>query len=734
MWIAYMCVASLIALLVSTPAQSCDNDDTDGLDVGLVLSGGGAYASTHVGALQIVEEMNIPVHCVVGTSMGAVIASLYASGYTSAELERIFKDNDWGAIFRGDTSRRDKPFLQKEREDDYFSNYIAGFDDGIRLPGGFVSMQGLRSFYRSLLFHIPLDANFDHLAIPYRAIVTDLSTGQARAIGQGDIVQAILASMAVPGAFAPREIDGRLYVDGGLSQQLPVQAARALGADIIIAIDTTVEAPEMKQGASVADVTQQLIRLTVEQNWRVSVSLLTDADVLIRPNLDDLSVSAFEKAATGIQSGRIEATRFANALLDIKARAAPENRQMIDRTARHDPTLPIRVENTSRLDDDLVSARFDLPRDKGLDRQDLHHRFHEMMAFGGLGEVDFARSTDSYVLAAEPQGLGRNLLQMGLAASNNFDGDSRFSIRGRLSRRPLSGRGGEIALAFEVGTNNGVGFKLYQPLGKSGRFFFEPDVFYRSEEVVFDVLDVRLGEFQQRQAGGRVRFGRELGSWGVFGLDGSLLTGELEAEIQIIDQFIPMQGDASDIEYSFGGPGLVFGIDTLDRGDWPRDGLRFVARGQRLFALDNNFTTDKYFLGGLTAFGAGNFGLTVSGRYEAVDNEEDDPVDLLQIGGFRRLSAYPEFSIPTNEYVYSAAELFRQLTSTEGIVTFPVYAGLVAEYAEAKFDFVIPGAEDTFFSAGFYLGAETPVGPLFVGAALGDSGNSAIFLHIGQRF
>ena len=232
------------AVLASAPAVlACDFDDIDGPDVALVLSGGGALTSTQVGVMQIMEEIGVPVHCVLGTSMGSVTGAMYVAGYSPEEIAGIYRDRPWGEIFRGRVSRNDQAFRQKEGYDDYFSDSFAGIGaDGLKLPGGLSSMNGLQATFRDILDHIPNESDFtSDLRVPYRSVAMNLSTGEAVAFEDGDLVQTILASMAVPGVFAPRQIDGEFYVDGGMAAQLPVQFAKEMGADIIIAIDTTFE-------------------------------------------------------------------------------------------------------------------------------------------------------------------------------------------------------------------------------------------------------------------------------------------------------------------------------------------------------------------------------------------------------------------------------------------------------------------------------------------------------------
>jgi NTE family protein len=268
-------LAWLVLALSPERAFACDFEDEDGLDVALVLSGGGAKASTQVGVMQVMEELDIPVHCITGTSMGSVVGAFYAAGYSPDEIAGFLTNEatDWGEIFRGRVPRRDKSFIEKTREENYFSGNVASLTkNGVHLPGGIASMQGLKLHFRNILAHVPLEQNFDDLDIPFRAVATDLATGEAKAFAKGDIVESILASMTVPGLFAPREINGELYVDGGISASLPVALAKDMGADIIIALDVSVKPEKKRADISVAATTTDVIRVILAKSVRAHCS------------------------------------------------------------------------------------------------------------------------------------------------------------------------------------------------------------------------------------------------------------------------------------------------------------------------------------------------------------------------------------------------------------------------------------------------------------------------------
>ncbi len=724
-------VSSLVtaALAFSAAANACDLEDEDGFDVALVLSGGGALAMTHVGALAVIEELDIPIHCVTGTSMGAVIGGLYAAGYDAADLKEFFENSDWAEAFRGDIARRDKPYLEKENEDQYFSDYVAGVsDDGIKLPGGLRSMNGLKRHFRQWLSHVAIDTDFDTLRVPYRAAVTDLSTGDAAALASGDLVEAMLASMAVPGAFGAREINGRTYVDGGLAAQLPVEIAHGLGADIIIAIDTTIEPPEVDAALSITDMTQQLVRVAVYKNWKEQVALLKEKDALLRPDISQLTAASFEKTAFAFQSGREEANKFRAQLLAIKALAAPRKENPIDPETPPDLSGDLIIANNTALDDDVIRRRLDYDPKQPPDPATLDRRLRSLAAFGGFGEVDLGYQDGSPVLSVNERPLGKNLLQAGARVSNTFNGDSTHALLARYSRRPISRRGGEFSASIEAGTNIGVTAQLYQPFGDKGQYFVIPAIAYRGQEVLFDIQDIRIGEFWQQTGGAHLRLGRELGNWGVIGVEGAAILGRLRAQVAIAPEIL------EPIDYAIGGGGVFFSVDTLDRTDWPTKGWQFRAAGQRLFDFDDGVRTDTYDLFAMKAAQVKDFGLLLRGQAQSVQNKNNDPIEFLNLGGFRRLSAFSENSLPNTQYVLGSIEVYRRLTAADTVLSFPIYAGLNVEYANIEFDFIEEGATGNFASGGFYLGAETVLGPAFLGAGFSEEGQHSVFFHFGRSF
>lgn len=286
------------------PAPAATNSESTRPRIGLVLSGGGARGYAHIGVLKTLERMRIPVDVIAATSMGAVVGGLYASGLRADALEEKLTQVDLSDIAFDRNERAKLP--QSLREDDfqYPIGLSAGYGDGkLKLPAGLVQGNRLLALLKNWTAQWPDNIKFSRLPIPFKAMATDLATGDPVILDRGSLPMAMRASMAVPGLFAPIEVDGRTLVDGGLVANLPVQLARDMGADIIIAVNIGSDLQRPEDLASPAAVTQQMITILVGQNVRAQKALLRGRDVLIEPQLSDLSFTDFAKGPQGVAQG-----------------------------------------------------------------------------------------------------------------------------------------------------------------------------------------------------------------------------------------------------------------------------------------------------------------------------------------------------------------------------------------------------------------------------------------------
>src|SRR3954452_9365794 len=299
--------AGLALFTVAAIAQTAGGKATP--RIGLALSGGGARGLAHIGVLKVLEELRVPVHCVTGTSMGAIVGGAYAAGSTADRLEGSVLKADWDDLFRDSPPRAE--ISVRRKIDDYKTLFAPeyGIKNGsLFLPKGLIAGVSIDGFFRQLTQQAVEVGDFDRLPIPFHAVAADIETGEAVVLSRGSLSRAMRASMSVPGALAPVEIDGRLLVDGGIANNLPIDEARKLCADVIIAVNISTPALKREAISSALTVGTQLINFLGKANVERQLASLGPRDVLIAPELGDISAGSFNRAGDAMRIGE-EATR-----------------------------------------------------------------------------------------------------------------------------------------------------------------------------------------------------------------------------------------------------------------------------------------------------------------------------------------------------------------------------------------------------------------------------------------
>jgi NTE family protein len=272
--------------------------------IGLVLSGGGARGAAHVGVLKILEELRIPIDYVAGTSMGAIVGGLYASGMSVEEIASVIGSTDWKGFYSDRQPRSERSLRRKSDGNGFLVDFDVGFKNGgLVFPLGLVQGQKFEIALRRWLLPVATVKDFDRLPIPFRAVATDVAKGELVLLGSGDLASAIRASMSAPGALKPVRLDGRLLVDGGLVNKLPVQVVKDMGADLLIVVDVGFPLLEEDKLNSVLAVSNQMLTIMIQGNVRRQLDLLGDSDVLITPELGHFSSTAFDRVVEAMARG-----------------------------------------------------------------------------------------------------------------------------------------------------------------------------------------------------------------------------------------------------------------------------------------------------------------------------------------------------------------------------------------------------------------------------------------------
>ena len=354
----YLCTATTLFLLASNlplavAANGIEPSDVARPKIGLALSGGGARGAAHIGVLRVLEENNVPIDYIAGTSMGAIVGGLYAAGMTTDEIETGLAAIDWDDIFHDLPPRTERSFRRKRDDDLYLVRAKPGFSDGeLKLPRGLIRGQKVDVVFSRLALPVAAIEDFDDLMIPFRAVAADIATGEEVVIDSGNLGMAIRASMSIPAVFTPAEIDGRLLVDGGIVNNLPISVARNMGADIVIAVDISTPLLSQEEIDSVLLITSQLTGLMTRGNVEEQITTLTEKDVFIVPDLGEVSTTDFKEFRKAIPPGRAAAM---DKIAELRTLSLPDSDyQAYLASLIHPGTqMPvidrIRLENNSRV-------------------------------------------------------------------------------------------------------------------------------------------------------------------------------------------------------------------------------------------------------------------------------------------------------------------------------------------------------------------------------------------------
>jgi len=724
------------ALYAQAPAGAgrAEGRTDSALRIGLALSGGGARGGAHVGVLRALYELRIPIDYIAGTSMGSVIGGLYASGLSEDELEEAITTTDWQAMFSEVPPRIERTFRRKRDDDLFLVKARLGYNDGeIQVPMGLI--QGQRMDLMLNRFMIPVSAvrDFDRLAIPFRAIATDIVTGDAVVLGGGNLAHAIRASLSVPAIIAPIEIDGRLLVDGGIAMNLPVEVVRAMGADIIIAVDISTPLATREEITSALGITGQLSGFLTRRGTEAQIAQLRDDDILIVPELGELGAGDFDRIEETIPLG-YEATMMAAAELRRLALDAPDYRA--HREARPDPrdeTLPViefvRLNNQTRLADETILSRMgDLETGGPLDiaaTEDAIAGAYGLQLFQNVRyEVVADDAGTGLEITVDERSWGPDYLQVGLEFSGKLEGASVFNLAASYLRTALNEKGGEWRSAVKLGDEPGAFSEFYQPLGARSMFFFNPKLGFESPIITLFQNNERIAEFQAPQILLSLDAGRELGVWGEWRV--GLLSGTGDLELRVGETTAP-----PDSRFRRGEFFTRFTVDTIDDVNFPREGAsgRIEWLGSRT-SLGADQDYDQIILNSVIAKSWGRHTLVGSLRFVSTRSGITPVQGLPRLGGFFDLSGYYQNELSGQHVGRLLGAYYRRI----GDFALPVYVGFTAELGNA-WDARSEISLDNSVAAGsLWMGVDTPLGPMYVAYGNAEGGLGTIYLFAGQMF
>jgi len=698
--------------------------------IGLALQGGGAKGFAHIGILQWLEENRIPADMIAGTSMGGLIGGFYASGMSVADLKRLIARLNWDELIGGQPPYSILDFRRKEDRRDYPNQLEFGLKNGFGLPSGLNSGHAIGLILDRVTLPYYELGSFDELPTPFRCVAVDLVSEQEVVFSHGSLSDALRATMSLPAVFSPLRRDGKVYADGGMVNNLPVDVAKAMGADFVIAVHLDVGAYDPKNLQSLTGVLSRSIDVMMDANLSRSLQL---ADLVVPVDVRDFSTLDFKAGEAIIRKG-YEAAAAMSAQLSKWALTEEEwNRYLSNRKSRIKTEIPIprfiEVEGVSPVLADNIRRNLQGLSGSSLDADRLEKEINAIWGRGRYAAVGYGliKRDGRAGLLIRPEEKQNSPPKLNLKL--NIDGSDvgliRFGLGARLTMLDLWGYRSEWRTDFEFGSKNLIATEYYWAVAQNAHWFLAPrayagnsilDIYHKGDRVseyraATSGLGVDTGYRFNRST--ELRIGQDM-EWS----KAHLRTGS--AEIRNYNHFAGVS--ALTIRHLGQDDAVVprQGIRAETRGEWfssrPYQGSGFPRAEAKFSWFQPVSQRGSVFLAGSggTAFGRDSLGLL-----------------SYSLGGVLQLGSYGKNELLGNQYFLLTAGYLHEIASLPSLIGREIYAGGWYQAGKMYGDTDLP-RHPMDLSAG--LGAKTVLGPVFLGGSWGDAGHRKFYFGVGALF
>jgi len=711
-------------------------DDGPRPKVGLVLSGGGARGAAHVGVIQVLEELHVPVDFIVGTSMGSIIGGLYAIGTPPQALEKLTTKIDWPAMFSDKIPRPKQFYRDKAGKENYLVSLEFNAQKGLGLPKGLVAGKKLDLTLRSLT--LGAGSDFDAFPIPFRAVATDIENGEMVVLAKGDLARSLRASMSIPVAFAPVEIDGKQLVDGGVARNLPVDVARQMGADVIIAINIGTPLDKADKLTNFLAVTNQTSGFLTVRNVDDQIKTLKAGDILITPDLGDITTASFTKMKEAVAIGRQAALAAADELKRYAVSAEEYQafrQQQLKASHRPEKIEFIEVKEKNILKRNILSGYLEQTIQKGLGKTPesdvLAQSIFEIYARDDLESIDFKliEKDGKQGLLLEPivKEHIQHKIDVGMQLSNDFNGDTSYNIQLEYNMRNINRYAADWKNKIQIGENRLFFSEFYQPLETSPwRFFVAPNGQYEIDPVYLYNGSSRVAQYEIKNYSGEADLGYQLAEFGEvrFGL----IKGSIETKLLTGIPTLP--------ERTFRNAGYTtsFIYDQIDNPGIPRAGGLFLTTfqaGRTALGSTASFNTVK--IKAVKPFSIGRNTLIARVRWESLLSSTEEFNQQFFLGGFMNLSGLAPNQLHGQQLaVGDLIYMFRVLKHK--VFGNDLYGGFSAEAGNTWAKRTDMSSQDLLYAGSVFIAADTLIGPVYLGYGQCEGGHNALYFYIGAFY
>jgi NTE family protein len=703
----------------------------------LVLSGGGARGAAHIGVLKILEQYRVPIDCIAGTSMGALVGAAYASGMSIPEMDEITGAITSELLFK-ERPPREELSMQRKAEDYtlLFGPEIGLVGSSLKFPKGVVTGVQLETVLRKLS-KVKGYQRFDNLAIPFRAVATNLVTGKAVIFKEGELANVMRASMSVPGAIAPAEMNGMILVDGMLTENLPVQTARAMGADIIIAVNVGTPLLTRDQLDSIFGVAGQMVSILTEQNVQTSLALLKPADILISPELGNYTTADFDSLAKIALLGEPAAEKVATQLeklsLPPSQYAALRKRQTVAQVPDLQPVTEIRFDNLKRVNPETLQAYMETTIDKPIDQEILDRDLRRIYGLGDFEHINYSLIDEpgKRVLAVDAieKTWGPDYLRFGLGLSSDFSSQSSyFNLAASYRKTWINSLGASWRTMVQFGYNNAVVSEFYQPLTPEGTYFVAPNVSFQTLPVYLYQGRNNIASYTLNSGLVGLAVGTQFKEYGELRL--GLVSGALKPTLETGTPYLAPSNNRIDQ----GAVNATLLLDRLDNVNFPRSGWRLGANvfsSNTALGADQNYTKGTVDAMVAYSFGEHTFNLAVKAGGK-LGNNGLPLYSWFQWGGFLNQSGYKTGQLYGDSLAFGRLMYYKRIM--KGTLLDGAFGGATLELGRYGVPLLPDAPTGLLTSGSLFIGADTPIGPAYLAYGRAADGNQSFYFFLGRAF
>lgn len=749
----------MVAFLLPLAALGqCNRDPSPRKKVALVLEGGSALGLAHVGVLEWLDENHIPVDCVAGTSMGALLGGMYAMGYSPAEIRKTVATIDWDAVLYDRIDYQDLAFLRKEDARTYPNTLAFGFREGFRLPESFNAGHRVGLILDDVTQAFGNLESFDDLPIPFRCVATDMPAvpnraartfNNAHVFRDGPLSFALRSTMALPGFFSPvhdRE-NTSVFIDGGVPDNLPVDVARKMGADIVIAVHLSTRPFDPTKPMSFIDVLGNTISIITSANEIKSLFLLNDSDVEVDIDVSKFVSADYDKYKELIQQGRSAAEEVSTAqklralrlddtvwndLVQRRMARKPEafSKEKVGSVdiATEDPAMAGEIRHgLSRY----TGRPFDADQSRRL-KTDLNR----LVGTGRFARVGYriAERDNQQVLevAATKRDYSFAVIKPVIAIDGSDYQNPLFILGVRFTAFDVGGPGTEWRSQLLLGSRYGLNTEYHQPIRRYSRWFIAPQVTADSSPFNLYRDQDELARNQLRKLSGALDLGFDISRNAQIrvGYEG----GGLKLSHLLGASLLPFSsGHFGTTSFKLSVDQLRFSLRRLEAPVVPRDGMEFDSTFQwhdAWLGASDHFATAESHLAMFKSVNASG-SLYVKGSGGSTLGFTNNGLPSFSLGGPLRLAAYGTNEFLTNQYFYASAGYVHKVYELRSLLGGNIY--LTGAYEVGK-PYGIPGAPVLPMDGVAGILLDYAFGPLFLGGTTGASGRRKFFFYLGRWF